>query len=669
MGSQPPPLEKGFKVSVVQTKQIELKTTEMKQARRDEQILNRAPGIQKHEQQEELNFKSLIKDDKEIDTKFNMSDNPFIVLGDSLRKNLEDKYKDNFKSIIQSERGGRDFIFDFFACAKVLDWKDIKLAMDSIIKLIEEFYNILSSKQVNDYVDLFLIVFATYLELDPAEEQGEEPAESNPTKFSIFHESLIQFFKKSLRNKNDEMLLIFNNIFIEKIFEALNDRYYSDRVDYLCDLLYSLLDPTDDQQVNLFKLFKEKIKDEEILYQTFAVLHEKLKGLTDSLIDGCLFYILNGITHENPNIRFYSMQMLLKYSMANVNFVYNFKKVLTKLARRERDRENCLLIIEILCQILKNVNTKKKEKINEKPNNNDKPNSEAAQDKENLQNDINFVNELIAEIVNRYRGDDIFVLLFTKVIYDYLYDNSELYKILLSVLYNCKDEIFSFVFYDDNDIKDENIKMKYLHTIFRGDVNIEKLTNWDKSLLFKAFSMLINENQIKELTPKDYDFLKFLTSGGIDPTNSDIWKSNFNFANLIIQDIKYEDRASICLSILEAFVVCGPIQKYVFDEWYESLSKIFTEIINSGNITCKNIVVQQMDNWIKNTKINQIVRDDIRKLTEIIPKDNINNLSGINESNINPKDNSIVSEDNKNLSGMNMADLTNKNSPDEEQKG
>ena len=90
-------------------------------------------------------------------------------------------------------------------------------------------------------------------------------------------------------------------------------------------------------------MFREKTKNnEEIMYECFSKLHEKIPTLTDSLIDCCLFYVLNGLTNENPKIRYYSLQMLLRYSMMNVNFVYNFAPKIEKLAKKEKDRENCL---------------------------------------------------------------------------------------------------------------------------------------------------------------------------------------------------------------------------------------------------------------------------------------------------------------------------------------
>ncbi len=68
---------------------------------------------------------------------------------------------------------------------------------------------------------------------------------------------------------------------------------------------------------------------------------------------------LNGLSNENPKISYFSLEMLLYYSQINVNFVYNFANKLEKLSCKERERENCLLIIKIVCQSLKAAYIKK----------------------------------------------------------------------------------------------------------------------------------------------------------------------------------------------------------------------------------------------------------------------------------------------------------------------
>ena len=70
-----------------------------------------------------------------------------------------------------------------------------------------------------------------------------------------------------------------------------------------------------------------------------------------------------------------------------------------------------------------------------------------------------------------------------------------------------------------------------------------------------------------------------------------------------------------------------PIQKFIFDEWYDNLQKIFMEIVKSEDEDvkkCKSAILEAIERWINNQKISQIVRDDIKKLREIFPKENKN---------------------------------------------
>ena len=413
----------------------------------------------------------------------------------------------------------------------------------------------------------------------------------------------------------------------------INDKCYSDRLDSLCSLLYSILEPTDEQQVELFKMFKQNIKNEEILYKCFAILHEEIKlRFQESLIDGCLFYILNGINHENPNIRFYSMKMLLNYGMAEVNFIYNFKKPLTKLAQKETDRENCLLLIDIFCQILKEVYKNRNNPEEKKPEKKEKGDQNNQDEIAKAQEeDLKYANSMIEEIVARNQGDEVFILIFASNVYDYLEDNYELYKILIRSLYSCSDNVFSFVFYED-ELKDEWLLEKYYHTIFRNSVQFLKLEHLDKAWLFKAFSLMLEENQIEKLTDKDYEFLRYLTKDKIDENKAEVWRTSFNFSPLVIRDIlDPEDptnpnnpkKASMCLTILESFLVCPPIQKTLFDEWYEQLNKVFLELAKDRNAfnDIIQVIVPQMETWINNPDISPIVKDDIKKLMEVFHKD------------------------------------------------
>jgi hypothetical protein len=458
-------------------------------------------------------------------------------------------------------------------------------------------------------------------------------------KATILHEGLCNFFLKSLKNKNEEMFFIFKNIFLKKIFETINDKEHSYKVKDLCDLLYRILDPSSAQQIELFKMFRERTKNnEEIMYECFAKLHEKISNLNESLIDACLFYVLNGLSNENPKIRYHSLQMLLKYSTMNVNFVYNFAQKIEKLSKKEKDRENCLLIIKIVCQTFKAAYIKKTQPKESKKNNNngerEKKNSEDKMDKNGDQGQIGeidqaaylqeliFGNTIIKNITDRFLGDNIFVLIFANYINDYLYDNSDLYLILISAFFDSNESIMEYELFGGE--LDETMKSKYSLTIFRSPFVVKTMTGFNTAMILKAFDTMIQQREYNELGDREYNLINFIVKDGLNINYSDIYKSSFNFSGLVIQDISKVERCNNCFSILEAFLECGPIQKSIFDEWYDNLNKVFVKVFGdeSDNLNvCKDTIKEFVNRWINDMKISQIVRDDIKKLAEAIPKD------------------------------------------------
>jgi hypothetical protein len=455
-------------------------------------------------------------------------------------------------------------------------------------------------------------------------------------KENILHEGLCNFFLKSLKNKNEEMFFIFKNIFLKKIFETINDKEHSYKVKDLCDLLYRILDPSNDQQIELFKMFRDKTKNnEEIMYECFAKLHDKIQNLNDSLIDCCLFYILNGLSNENPKIRYHSLQMLLKYCTMNVNFVYNFAPKLEKLAKKEKDRENCLLIIKIVCQTFKAAYSKKtmpKEQRKNSQIEKDKKNGEDKLDRimdplgeidqATYLNELSFGNKLIKSITDRFEGDNLFVLIFVNYINDYLYDNNDLYLILINAFFNSNESIMEYELFGGE--LDETMKSKYSMTIFRSPFIVKTMTGFNPALILKAFDTMIQQRLVTELGNREYNLINFIVKDGLNITYSDIYKSSFNFSGLVIQDISKVERVNNCFSILDSFLQCGPIQKSIFDEWYDNLNKVFVKVFEdeSGELNmCKDTIKEFVNRWINDMKISQIVRDDIRKLSEVFPKE------------------------------------------------
>ena len=636
MAAQPAQAEKGFKIKISEPKPYVAQTRTILQPR-DNNFRTNINQSQQNKTDNDLdafaNYNSLYQNDRDIEQKANSIDNPFLKLGEPLMNNIKADFPEDFKKI--NIQDNSKFFSYFFEAIDDISDEALTRVVDTVLKIIQDFYNILSGRQVNDYIDVFLIMFNAYINL-------EINFSDDNKKASILHEGLCNFFLKSLKNKNEEMFFIFKNIFLKKIFETINDKEHSFKVKDLCDLLYRILDPSSDQQIELFKMFREKTKsNEEIMYECFAKLHEKIPNLNDSLIDACLFYVLNGLSSENPKIRYHSLQMLLKYSITNVNFVYNFGTKIEKLSKKEKDRENCLLIIKIVCQTFKYAYNKKTQPKETKKNNNDKNNNNEkekknAEDKveKNDQNqlgeidqaaylqELNFGNRIIKNITERFLGDNIFVLIFANYINDYLYDNAELYLILIKAFFDSNESIMEYELFGGE--LDDTMKSKYSLTIFRSPFVVKTMTGFNPAMILKAFDAMVQQREYNELGDREYNLINFLIKDGLNINFSDIYKSSFNFSNLVIQDIDKVERCNNCFSILEAFLECGPIQKSIFDEWYDNLNKVFVKVFSEQgeeNNVCRDTIKEFVNRWINDMKISQIVRDDIKKLAEVIPKE------------------------------------------------
>lgn len=129
------------------------------------------------------------------------------------------------------------------------------------------------------------------------------------------------------------MIYIFKNIFIYKIFEVMKKPEHQDKLEWLCDLIFKMLEPLETQQVDFFKLFKENIKDTGLLYECFCKLNDLILNnnnvLTEELIDIMLFYVISGLSNPSPLIRLYSLNILSKFVNTNHNFFFNIYSIMS----------------------------------------------------------------------------------------------------------------------------------------------------------------------------------------------------------------------------------------------------------------------------------------------------------------------------------------------------
>lgn len=560
-----------------------------------------------------IKFAELIQrtDDEDKEGKHHIK-NPFEWFEDNVSKRVLVDFKDDMDKFKIENK----FIYDFFKNVDLVSDECLSSVLADINKMVDEFYNILS-EQVNEFVYFFLTILDAYVSLDIEDK-----------KFFIFHENIVNFFNGSLKNRTEEMFYIFKNVFIKKIFELMNSGEYREKIYYFCDILYKILEPIESQQVDFFKLFKENIKEEETLYESFSILHDLLSHYSENVMDVCLFYILNGISSQISDLRYYSLYMLAKYMLTNINFFFNFEKALTKISKNERDRENCLLLIKMCCIYLKNVylsKNKPKEANFSQSQKRIVPNQvEEESALINYQNELQIANNIIKNILMRYIGDSLVMLLACTTISEHLYDNAELYKLFLFCVFSCDDNVHKFIFYEDE--LEESINVLLQYTKFRVKPEFIKFKDWHAHIFLKAFDIMIKEDANKNsFDDKDYHFIEFILEKGINPIHSEIWKNHFKFSKLILNDMKNNEKCQRSLKIMEVFFLSETISKHILDENYDHFQDVLKEIIKDSTTNgtkCQEMIATCLKNWINHPNTSSILRDGLRKLLEIL---NVNN--------------------------------------------
>lgn len=529
-----------------------------------------------------------------------------------------------------------NLFYDFFKNIHLVSTEALLLVMNDINKMIDEYYNFLT-EQVNEYVSIFLLIFESYISLDLDDD-----------KFQVMHDAIIIFFIKSLKNRSEEMIYVFKNILIKKIFESMINQENREKLIYLCEIIYKIMDPTESQQVEFFKMFKDYLStNEEILYECFSILHDLIPTYSEAIMDICLFYILSGISNISADIRYHSLYILHKYISLNVNFYYNLELKLKKLSLSEKDRENNLIIIKTSLLFLKhNYQNKSKPKdpaVKKTTflgfeNRYDEDTANA-----NYFSELSVGNEIIRNILKRYVGDSLFMLIACSNIAEYLNDNIELNKIFLSSLFQANDIIFNFIFYPETQLTEDIIKLQQ-YTKFRVKPEIIRFRDWHYHYLCQAVNSLIedrekSQNISKSLSEKEYKFVQFTISPGFNPLHSEIWKSSFKFSKLLLMDCYEKAKSERALKILEAFLFFEPIQKQILEDIYDHLQDMITKLLEDkeepNNKKCLELLNYTLRSWSQHPNSSSILRDGLRKLIDLFVVNSISNNHTANSKNNN----------------------------------
>jgi hypothetical protein len=601
--------------------------------------------------------------EKKDEEKSSKVKNPFEWFEETIQVKLLENHKEDMSRF----KIENNFFYDFFKNLEFISTEALYLVMTEINKMIDEYYNFLS-EQVNEYASIFLQIFECYINIDIEDD-----------KFKVLHDALILFFIKSLKNRSEEMIYIFKNILIKKIFDSMLNLENRDKLLFLCEIIYKIMDPLESQQVEFLKIFKDNLeKNEEVMYECFSIIHDLIPNYSEQLIDICLFYVLSGITNISVDIRYQSLYILHKYILMNINFFLNFEPKLKKLSLSENDRENNLLLIKMSLLFLKhNYLNKSKPKENVK-----KPFSgfEIRFDEDtanvNYMNELSPGNDIIKNILTRYMGDSLFMLIASSSIAEYLIDNIELNKIFLSALFQTNENILNYVFYN-MELTNDIIKLQE-YTRFRVKPEVIKYTDWHYHYLCQGINSIIEEREKIEdclLSEKEYKFIEFTISPGFNPLHIEIWKNSFKFSRLIILDCANINRVERALKIIEGFLFFESIQKQILEDIYDDMNDLIIRLLEDkekpDNKKCLEIISYSFRSWSQSQNSSSTLRDGLRKLIDLfvtspIGKNPINQTNSINnnnqsQGNINPNMSGNI---NLNMSGninLNMSGNINPN--------
>ena len=219
------------------------------------------------------------------------------------------------------------FLFFYFKHLDVMSINSLYECLKCIKDMIDINYNILG-EQPNEFISLFYILFDAYCNASNILETFQFESNKNISKFLLLHRYLItDFFKSCQKNKAEDMNYSFRYIILENIFEKINNNIYEQKVATFCELLYTILQPIESQQFSFIKLIKDNLISEENFYNClgyFCLLFGK--SLSEQFVEGCLFYILNGLSSELKNIRYNCLLMI--YCLINnvtINFYNSFE--------------------------------------------------------------------------------------------------------------------------------------------------------------------------------------------------------------------------------------------------------------------------------------------------------------------------------------------------------
>jgi hypothetical protein len=235
----------------------------------------------------------------------------------------------------------------------------------------------------------------------------------------------------------------------------------------------------------------------------------------------------------------------------------------------------------------------------------------------NFQNELVAANNIVRNILLKYTGDSLFILIACDILSHNLFDNEELHRIFVKVLFTSDEIIHKLIFYNE-EINEDHPLFTLSQFKLRHKYVYEGCTEWTYAYIFKGMDQMIAEDiRKKELTDKEYKFLlHILKNTEIGHGFSEIWKNHFKCARFVISDFAFKDKAERSVAIMEKFLL-SDVHRHILEENYEHMQNIFRFI---GNNECETLdyVISSVKTWIESPKSSTILRDGLRKLLEIL---------------------------------------------------
>lgn len=303
------------------------------------------------------------------------------------------------------------------------------------------------------------------------------------------------------------------------------------------------------------------------------------------------------------------------------------------MSQNEHDIENSLILVDILTSVLTIKQRVKENPLSNKRNFQSNIIDKVEEDNMNSKeaSDLSSPTKLLKNLLFRYLGHDLFMVIALTRVGEVLFDNSELYKIFVYCLLKGSIKVKEHIFFN-KDLSpqiEKKITRSNFKSIFKFDPTV---LEWNFGSLFKAYSQLFQFGfdtntpfikpdpnlKIKKISDSDYEFLDFCFKDQLNPKWSENWKLGFiGFSKYFIQDLTHENKCERSLIIIEKFLMFDSIQKQISDEICEQLTTAIKDTVAIKNQKCYAIIQEYLNKIYNSQNSSSILRESLKRLLAI----------------------------------------------------